>query len=77
MDHPFWGILGKYTYSMYVMQETAFVILQHTFWKNTTYIQMHPIIAIMLSIISATILGITAYYFIERPGAIVMKRILF
>ncbi len=45
---PLWKF-GKYAYSIYVMQETAFYILEKTLWKNTELLKEHPGAALLFS----------------------------
>lgn len=65
---PFWKF-GKYAYSIYVMQETAFFILEKTLWKNTELLREHAAAAILLSLAGAALLGIISYYTVEKPAA--------
>lgn len=58
--------LGKYAYSIYVMQQISFWILQKTLWK--TQIIENVSICILISLIFSVILGVVTYYFIEKPG---------
>ena len=67
--------LGKYAYSIYVMQQISFWILQKTLWK--TQIIENTSICILLSLIFSIILGIITYHLIEKPGyKYLMNRIL-
>lgn len=59
--------LGKYAYSIYIMQETAFLLLKKTLWKNTSFIQEHVFCCLVVSVFAAVVLGAAAYHFIERP----------
>lgn len=59
--------LGKYTYSVYVMQETAFFFLKHTFWKNEVFVQEYIPLCLAVSILAAFFLGVLTYYLVERP----------
>lgn len=65
---PLWKF-GKYAYSIYVMQETAFYILEKTLWKNTELLKEHAGAALLLSLTGAVILGILSYYAVEKPAA--------
>ena len=67
--------LGKYAYSIYVMQQISFWILQKTLWK--TQIIENTSICILLSLIFSIILGIITYHLIEKPSyKYLMNRIL-
>ena len=61
------SILGKFSYSIYVMQQVAFNILQKTLWQNTNFIYSHTILTLFISVMLATFIGIITYYTIERP----------
>lgn len=65
--------LGKYAYSIYVMQETAFLLMKKTVWKNTLFVQEHIFFCLILSIFAAVLLGIFTYHFVEKPAG---KKIL-
>lgn len=59
--------LGKYAYSIYVMQETAFFFLKHTLWKNSIFVQRYAALCLGISVLTAVLLGIITYYLVERP----------
>lgn len=63
---PLWRF-GKYAYSVYVMQEAAFYLLEHTMWKNTRFLQTCPAGALGISVFVTFCLGVTVYYLVERP----------
>lgn len=63
------GILGKYTYSMYVMQQAGFWILQKTLWPDTAFVTGHVGPTLVISVAVPAAVGVVAYYLIERPGA--------
>lgn len=65
---PLWKF-GKYAYSIYVMQETAFYILEKTLWKNTELLKEHAGAALLFSLTGAVILGTLSYYAVEKPAA--------
>ena len=65
-DHKMIGLPGRYAYSIYVMQEVAFAILERTFWKNTTFLHDHPVEAITISILLTLALGIVTYHIVEK-----------
>ena len=68
------GSLGKYTYSIYIMQQTSFYILQRTLWKNTDFVQNHALRCIAVSVLFSVVLGIAVYYIIEKPSARLLKK---
>lgn len=63
---PLWRF-GKYAYSVYVMQEAAFFLLEHTLWKNTRFLQTCPAGALGISVLLTVCLGAAVYYLVERP----------
>lgn len=63
------GILGKYSYSMYVMQQAGFWVLQKTLWLNTEFITEHVAVTLIVSVGLPALMGIVSYYLIEVPGA--------
>lgn len=65
LNHPFLGNVGKYAYSIYVMQQIGFWILQRTIWK--TAIINHVSFCLIISTLFCVILGIITYYAIEKP----------
>lgn len=72
-DHKWSGFLGRYTYSVYVMQEISFGILERTFWKNTGYLERYPVRSIMISIVVTFGIGILTYHLIEQPVGKLLK----
>ena len=63
------GFLGKYTYSMYVMQQAGFWILQKTLWLNTSFVTEYVGLTLVISVAIPAMIGVAAYYLIEIPGA--------
>lgn len=57
--------LGKYAYSIYVMQQISFWIMQKTLWK--TQIVENTSLCILVSLIFSIILGVITYHLIEKP----------
>ena len=60
--------LGKYSYSIYVMQQVAFDIMGITLWKHTDFLANYPVISIALSLLIAVLTGIFTYHLVEVPG---------
>jgi len=75
LDNKIMDYFGKYTYSIYVMQQISFWILQRSFWKYESFINQVGI-CISISIIFCIVIGIITYYAIERPAIIVYSRYL-
>lgn len=59
------GRLGKHSYSIYVFQQTSFYVMRNTLWKNQMFVRQ-PIVALGISVLLSILLGIAAYYVIER-----------
>ena len=60
--------MGKYAYSIYVMQETAFFLLKRTLWKNSVFCTEIRSALLGISVLAAVVLGIIIYYLVERPA---------
>lgn len=60
--------LGKYSYSIYVMQQVAFDIMGITLWKHTDFLANYPVISIALSLLIAILTGIFTYHLVEVLG---------
>ena len=60
--------LGKYSYSIYVMQQVAFDIMGITLWKHTDFLANYPVISTVLSLLIAVLTGIFTYHLVEVPG---------
>lgn len=69
LNHRALGVLGKYTYSMYVMQQAGFWILQKTLWLDTAFVADHAGMTLAISVAVPALVGVAAYYLIELPGA--------
>lgn len=67
LDNKLSEILGKYSYSIYVMQQVVFYILQNTLWKNECLVLNHIYICLIISIIFSVITGIIVYHLVEKP----------
>lgn len=65
--------MGKYSYSVYVMQEAAFSVLSHTLWRNTGFLKQYPAAALGLSVAMTMLFGAGIYYLVERPIQIAGK----
>ena len=65
LNNHIFSLLGKYSYSIYVMQQISFWIMQKTLWK--TQIVENTSICILVSLIFSILLGIVTYHLIEKP----------
>lgn len=61
------AFLGKFAFSIYIMQETVFFILKRTLWQNSVFIAAHPVINVCISTLFCVIVGIITYYCVEKP----------
>lgn len=68
LNQKWLGCFGKYTYSMYVMQQTGFWILQQTIWIRADFVSEHMVPCLIVSVVIPAAIGILAYYCIEVPG---------
>ncbi len=74
-NRKIFGTLGKYSYSIYVMQQIAFWTLRDVFWqKNISYIQQHGLRTLLISLVFSVALGIVTYYVVEKPAAALFKK---
>ena len=76
-NNKFFGILGKYAYSIYMMQQIAFYILQKVFWENsdyTVYLENHFLRTLIISTVLTILFGIITYYAVEKPFGILLSR---
>lgn len=62
---PF-GYLGRYAYSIYVMQQTGFYILRKTIWQNTAFTD-NVALCLIISTILVAALGVVTYHVVEKP----------
>lgn len=68
-------MLGRYAYSIYVMQQVAFYILQRSLWK--TAIIDNVGLCLLVSLIFCTLVGVVTYHLIEQPCAKIYYKLKF
>ena len=68
LDRPVFDRLGRYAYSVYVMQQVAFLILAQTLWKATDAFAAHPMSFLALSTVLSAAIGVLAFHLVERPA---------
>lgn len=76
-NNKFFGFLGKYSYSVYMMQQIAFYILQKVFWENskyTAYLENHFVRTLIISTVLTVLFGIITYYVVEKPCSILLTK---
>lgn len=74
-NNKFFGFFGRYSYSIYIMQQVAFWILKLTLWKNTDFAVNNTLQCIAVSTVFAVVIGILSYYIIEKTSAAVLKKL--
>lgn len=74
-DNKLCFMLGKYCFSIYLMQEVMFIILNETFWKPYATHLYQPIV-ISISVLAVCLFGIMIYYTVERPFAKLYNKLL-
>ena len=66
LNFPIFSVISKPSFSIYLMQEVCFVILQASFWK-TSYPAAHPVMGFIYSFMFCIFVGILIYKFFEKP----------
>lgn len=62
--------LGKYTYSIYLTHSVVRELFKGTFWKyHPEFVFMHPLLNIVITLLTVLILGIITYHFVEKPAS--------
>ena len=67
--------LGKYSYSIYVMQQLSFNFLEKSLWKYSSLLD-NVSLTMTLSLLFLFIVGVLTYYLIEKPGRKLVYKIL-
>lgn len=65
LNNSWLGALGKFGYSVYIMQQISFLILKKYFWS--TAIIKNPFACISLSLLFSFLVGVAVYYLVEKP----------
>ena len=73
-NNKVFGFFGKYSYSIYMVQQASFYILQKTLWQNSSFVENHALRCLGISVIITIVMGIAVYYIIEKPGALLFKK---
>lgn len=58
------------------MQQISFNILGITIWKNTSFIKNYAICNLLLSQLFVVFVGVCTYHLIEKPVALLGKRMI-
>ena len=62
------GLLGKYSYTIYIIQFIVMTVLKYTLYlNNLEYVKAHASVVFCFQTIVVIISGILVYYFIEQP----------
>ncbi len=73
INNRFFGFFGRYSYSIYLIQQTVMWTLQKTLWQNSSFVQDHALRCLALSLVIVVIAGIAVYYIVEMPSAKLFK----
>lgn len=69
LSKKLWYHLGKYSYSIYMMQEIMWPLLNKFLWQNASFgMNNHPLAVFWISNLIIIIVGISTYYLIEKPA---------
>lgn len=74
LNRKIFGIMGKYSYSIYVMQQFTFNVLSKTFWHNKDFVYNHPYLTVFISVIACVVSGVIIYHLVERPAVGLYKK---
>lgn len=74
-NHKIFGFFGRYAYSIYIMQQVAFILLGLTLWKCTHFVNANENLTVLLSLAFAVILGMIVYHIIELPAMRAAQRL--
>lgn len=73
LDNKFSAFFGKYSYSIYIMQQTCFCIFGASIWKSSSFTANAPL-CLFISTLLTVITGIIVYYLIEVPFGKLIKQ---
>lgn len=69
LSKKLWYHLDKYCYSIYMMQEIMWPLLNKFLWQNASFgMNNHPLAVFWISNLIIIIVGISTYYLIEKPA---------
>lgn len=60
--------VGKYCYSIYIMQNLSFYISLRILWSHKNFCYSHSVLAVVLAFVISVLLGIITYYLVEVPS---------
>ncbi len=67
LGNPLLAKLGRYAYSIYVMQQISFYILWRTLWLQSDFVYYHTYWCIAASVLFSVLVGVLTYHLVERP----------
>lgn len=68
LDFDLWGILAKYSYSIFITHVVILNTLRETIWKHhPELIILHPYINIIVTLFLVFAFGVVTYHFVEKP----------
>lgn len=68
------AFLGKYAFSIYLMQASYNAFARKNFWRGSIFIQEHTLWAILLNMLGYVILGVIVYHLVEKPCSNILNR---
>lgn len=74
LNNKIFSKIGKYAFSIYIMQDIVFVFFRNYLWKQEYLVLNFPILTIIISLLSAVLLGVLTYHLIEEPCAKFLKK---
>lgn len=68
LDRNIVSFLGKYCYSIYMLQWVVFLILDKYLWRNPSFgAKIYPVANIIIGICLCILVGMITYHVVERP----------
>ena len=68
LDRNIVSFLGKYCYSIYMLQWVVFLILDKYLWRNPSFgAKIYPVANIIIGICLCILVGMITYHAVERP----------
>ncbi|MCD7856358.1 MAG: acyltransferase [Clostridiales bacterium] len=67
LGNPLLAKLGKYSYSIYVMQQISFYILMRALWLQSDFVYDHTYWCIAASVLFSVLVGVLTYHLVEGP----------
>ena len=75
LNNRFSEILGKYSYSIFIMQTIVLDLSQFCLWMpHKEFIIRYPVLNFILPVVGSIILGIITYHFVEQPAAEFLRK---